>query len=246
MFTLTSSDRKVRRLVPALILAALAAIAPDSLVARERTVSEQTVICVRVHRGGCCGHACRDRSSCDSRCRHQESCNVRCRQQDSRDTRHHEQRAELRSKLERTVNFDFDRADLTDEAESQLAALAGELTPGQWAEAKVSLFGNTDTVGNPGYNEQLSAMRAGNVKGWLTSNIGALKADNVTLTANGESNPIEEPRLDDFRSRTNRRVEVRVASYEFRAVESDDECRRCCLCGHCHRPFWWDRYPSRN
>lgn len=246
MFALTSSDRVFRRLVPGLILVALAAIAPDSLLARERTVSEQTVICVRVHRGGCCGHACRDRNSCSERCRHQGPCDTGCRHHGSRDMRHQERRLELSGKLDRTVNFDFDRAELNGEAESQLAALAAELTAGQWADAKVSLFGNTDTVGNPGYNEQLSAMRAGNVRNWLTSNIAALKADNISLAANGEANPIEEPRLDDFRSRTNRRVDIRVASYQAGVFETGDGCMCCCLCGHCHRPYWWDRHPSRN
>jgi outer membrane protein OmpA-like peptidoglycan-associated protein len=144
------------------------------------------------------------------------------------------------------VNFDFDRAELTGEAESQLAALAAELTAGQWADAKVSLFGNTDTVGNPGYNEQLSAMRAANVRNWLTANIAALKADNISLAANGEACPIEEPRLDNFKSRTNRRVDIRVASYQAGVFATDDDCKCCCVCGHCHRPYWWDRHPSRN
>ncbi len=207
--------RVICRLAAPLALAALVLFAPSTLAARGATVSEQTVRCLHNH--------------------HQHVCSALCGGTDN-----HAKCRNVPGNLGLTVNFEFDRAELDGEAVSQLSALARRLSDRQWADARLELYGNTDTVGHSHYNDQLSAWRARSVRDWFTANVRSLDSSNIQAMARGESNPIEAPSRDNFRSRTNRRVDIRVLGYDGH-THVDSTCsyvdtHRCCMPGgQCHK-----------
>ncbi|MBZ9538228.1 MULTISPECIES: OmpA family protein [Modicisalibacter] len=101
------------------------------------------------------------------------------------------------------VNFEFDSARLTSQAESILDGVAEKLAsnPG----VRVRLEGYTDSIGSAAYNKDLSQRRANSVKDYLTSQ--GIAADRMKAIGYGESQPIATNDTPAGRAK-NRRVEL--------------------------------------
>ena len=102
------------------------------------------------------------------------------------------------------IRFDFDSAALREDEKPKLAAMCEAMK-----SVDVSVFqiiGHTDSSGSASYNQNLSLLRAKEVKRHLVSNCGI--ADNrLEAIGLGESAPYD---ADDTRSDANRRVEFQA------------------------------------
>lgn len=101
------------------------------------------------------------------------------------------------------VNFEFDSATLTSEAENILDDVAAKLSSNESVD--VRLEGYTDSVGSASYNKDLSQRRADSVKEYLVSK--GVNADSITTYGYGEQNPIATNETAEGRAE-NRRVEL--------------------------------------
>ncbi len=101
------------------------------------------------------------------------------------------------------VFFDWDKADLTPEAQAILRKAADSIRQGQIT--RVTLAGHADRSGSDRYNLRISERRAANVKAYLTE-LGVAPAA-MTTSAKGESSPLVET-PDGVREPQNRRVEI--------------------------------------
>ena len=101
------------------------------------------------------------------------------------------------------VNFEFDSATLTSEAENILDDVAAKLSSNE--SVNVRLEGYTDSVGSASYNKDLSQRRADSVKDYLVSK--GVNADSITTYGYGEQNPIATNETAAGRAE-NRRVEL--------------------------------------
>jgi outer membrane protein OmpA-like peptidoglycan-associated protein len=101
------------------------------------------------------------------------------------------------------VLFDFDRADLNNDARRLIGALADELT--ELGPRTVTIHGYTDDVGDPEYNQRLSERRAEAVRAHLAVQLD----DEFRLEAAGygETRPVAPNDTDEGRAR-NRRVVI--------------------------------------
>ena len=70
------------------------------------------------------------------------------------------------------VTFEFNSAELTDQARTQLDQLGKALSKDAFAENKFVIGGHTDSVGEAGYNDKLSDRRANAVVEYLVSRHG--------------------------------------------------------------------------
>ena len=95
------------------------------------------------------------------------------------------------------VLFDFDRADLNNDARRLIDALAGELN--ELGPRTVTIHGYTDDVGDPRYNQRLSERRAGAVRNHLAVQLD----DGFRLEAAGfgETRPVAPNDSDEGRAR---------------------------------------------
>lgn len=101
------------------------------------------------------------------------------------------------------VFFDWDKSDLTPEAQAVLRRAATAIQNGQ--AARVSLVGHADRSGTDRYNLALSERRAQNVQAYLSS-LGVTPSV-MGVSAKGESSPLV-PTPDGVREPQNRRVEI--------------------------------------
>lgn len=101
------------------------------------------------------------------------------------------------------VFFDFDRSDLTPEAQAVLRKAADTIKAGQ--AARVTLVGHADRSGPDRYNMGLSQRRGDSVKRFL-ADLGIV-GDTLEVVARGESSPLV-PTPDGVREPQNRRVEI--------------------------------------
>jgi outer membrane protein OmpA-like peptidoglycan-associated protein len=102
------------------------------------------------------------------------------------------------------VNFDFDSAQITLEAEGQLRELGKALADPKLKGAAISINGHTDGKGSDAFNKRLSERRAASIKTYLVDNFG-LKASDLRTVGYGKSR-LKNP-SDPFAAE-NRRVEV--------------------------------------
>jgi outer membrane protein OmpA-like peptidoglycan-associated protein len=110
--------------------------------------------------------------------------------------------------------FEFDKADLTAAAETELrkaAELIRASPPGP-----IAVIGHTDTKGDDAYNQQLSEARARTVREWFGGQVG-VRQRQFEVSGKGEAAPIapnaRPDGSDDPAGRAkNRRVEVIVPS----------------------------------
>ena len=105
----------------------------------------------------------------------------------------------------RGVNFDFDRAEIRDDAASILDEAARIL--GENTDVNVSVEGHTDSVGTEEYNQSLSERRAAAVQDYLAG--AGVGADRLSTKGMGESDPVASNDTGDGRAQ-NRRVELKT------------------------------------
>jgi OmpA-OmpF porin, OOP family len=103
------------------------------------------------------------------------------------------------------VFFDFDRSDITVEADRILRAAADAWKRGQSTTLQMSVTGHTDKSGSDAYNQALSVRRANAVKARLTQY--GVPANVISTTGRGESEPLV-PTADGVREPQNRRAEI--------------------------------------
>ena len=111
---------------------------------------------------------------------------------------------EVRVALPADVLFDFDKADIRNDAAAALAQLATVVRA--YPAGRVELEGHTDAKGDDAYNQRLSLRRAESVKRWLAEREG-IAAERFTTRGAGESRPVAS-NDDDAGRQKNRRVEV--------------------------------------
>lgn len=102
------------------------------------------------------------------------------------------------------ISFDFDSAALREDEKPKLAAMCEAM---QSVDVSVfQIIGHTDSSGSAAYNENLSLLRAQEVKRHLVSNCG-IPEDRLKAIGLGESAPFDP---SDPRSDANRRVEFQA------------------------------------
>ena len=103
-----------------------------------------------------------------------------------------------------TVEFDFDKYNaLSTEAFNEILQYADQLMYD--SSLKVSVAGFADSTGSAEYNEQLSWMRANDIKNYMID-LG-VNEDQIMISANGSADPVASNATADGRSE-NRRVEL--------------------------------------
>jgi outer membrane protein OmpA-like peptidoglycan-associated protein len=102
------------------------------------------------------------------------------------------------------VNFDFNSAEITAQAEPQLRELGAALSDPKLKGATISINGHTDGVGGDAFNKKLSERRAVMIKGYLVDNF-QLSPSNLRTIGYGKAKP--KNKLDP-NAPENRRVEV--------------------------------------
>ena len=101
------------------------------------------------------------------------------------------------------ILFDVDSASLRSDLRADLRALASNLQ--QYPDSRVQVIGHTDSTGEAGYNQQLSAQRASAVGRVLINN--GVSAGRVVTSGRGESQPVATNQTPGGRAQ-NRRVEI--------------------------------------
>jgi len=101
--------------------------------------------------------------------------------------------------------FDLGTVTLTPESVAVLSALQAEIASRSGPAVEVT--GHTDTVGSEEENDRLSAQRAEEVLGWLSSQ--GIDRSIMSSVGRGERE-LKEPTMDNISNAANRRVEVIV------------------------------------
>lgn len=115
----------------------------------------------------------------------------------------------FRSTADQSIHFEFDSAELTDEAKDKLKEFIGTMNQDNLAAVEVAIKGYTDTTGPEEYNQDLAERRAEAVRNFLEEQ--GLASYNLQVEAIGEP---EEDELAE-NAQENRRVVVSVeAPYE--------------------------------
>ena len=112
--------------------------------------------------------------------------------------------AELAKALDIQTLFDFDSAELTDEAKENLDKVAAYLSS---SDIKVEVGGHTDNMGSEEYNKALSQRRAESVINYLVGK-GIDKA-RLTAVGYGKDKPVATNDTEEGRHQ-NRRIEFKV------------------------------------
>jgi outer membrane protein OmpA-like peptidoglycan-associated protein len=99
------------------------------------------------------------------------------------------------------VNFEFNKAALTEEARAILDSAVATLERNP--HVRVEIVGHTDSVGSDSYNQGLSERRANAVQTYLSSK--GVAANRMAASARGESEPIATNDTAEGRAK-NRRV----------------------------------------
>jgi OmpA-OmpF porin, OOP family len=104
------------------------------------------------------------------------------------------------------IRFDFDKAVIKPEFVPVLDEAVATLQkhPGK----KVTIEGNTDSIGSDAYNEKLGMRRSESVKKYLVEK--GIAADTLTTESFGETKPVADNKTKEGRA-MNRRVEFKVA-----------------------------------
>jgi outer membrane protein OmpA-like peptidoglycan-associated protein len=102
------------------------------------------------------------------------------------------------------VFFEFNSADITEEARPQLDELGAALTNPRLKGSVISIGGHTDAVGGDAFNQNLSERRAAAIKWYLVDNFNLLPA---SLHSVGYGKRFPRNKADIF-APENRRVEI--------------------------------------
>lgn len=108
----------------------------------------------------------------------------------------------------RPVNFQHDRADLTEPSKATLDTLAQRLK--SQPDMKVTIEGHADATGSDQYNQQLGQRRAETVRRYLMSQ--GVQAENLEVASRGESEPVADNTSVEGRAQ-NRRTEVSAGEH---------------------------------
>ncbi len=106
-----------------------------------------------------------------------------------------------------TLYFGFNRSDLSEAAQLQLAALEKALKNRELLIYRFRIEGHTCSLGSSAYNQSLSNHRADVVKNWLVSR--GILPDRLVTIGFGEDRPVAENTTEEGRRR-NRRVNIRT------------------------------------
>ncbi len=106
-----------------------------------------------------------------------------------------------------TINFEFNSAQLTDEARSILKKQADFIR--QFPEVRFRVFGHTDLVGSAGYNQRLGLRRAQAAVAYL-STLGVSRSRLEAVVSYGKSQPIVQTDQPEMR---NRRTVTEVSGF---------------------------------
>lgn len=101
--------------------------------------------------------------------------------------------------------FDTGSADVKNSARSELQSVANRIKINQLTITGIRIEGNTDSVGDPAYNLDLSKRRALAVVNELVNN--GISANMMTAHGNGETKPVAANNTDSGRA-ANRRVDI--------------------------------------
>jgi outer membrane protein OmpA-like peptidoglycan-associated protein len=111
--------------------------------------------------------------------------------------------------FDNAILFDFGRADLRPQVQSDLRDLAGSLQA--YPDHDAVVVGHTDNVGSDGFNQGLSERRANAVAGFLSAN--GVSMSRMRTVGMGESQPIASNETSEGRQ-LNRRVEIAIYASE--------------------------------
>jgi peptidoglycan-associated lipoprotein len=106
-----------------------------------------------------------------------------------------------------TINFEFNSAELTEEARSILNRQANFIK--QFPEVRFRVFGHTDKVGSNAYNQRLGLRRAQAAVNYLAS-LGISKSRVEAVVSSGETRPIVQTEQPEVR---NRRTVTEVSGF---------------------------------
>ena len=112
--------------------------------------------------------------------------------------------AKTRPAIDLEINFDYNSAAVSPQAEPQLHSLGKALTSSDLAGAVFMLGGHTDAKGSDGYNQNLSERRSETVKKFLMENY-KIPAENLVSAGYGETDLKNKA---DPAAAENRRVQV--------------------------------------
>ncbi len=133
-----------------------------------------------------------------------KSINIHSGQNTANRNFHRELEKSERMVLAKNLHFHFDDFELKNADDfNSILSIADQLI--FHPELKVSLSGNADNIGSDQYNDVLSYNRVENVKTYLLE-LG-VSADQITVSFNGESNPVADNDTEEGRAE-NRRVEM--------------------------------------
>ncbi len=110
---------------------------------------------------------------------------------------------------ENTVNFDFNSANLTSLAKSNLDKLVTVLKNNP--DTNINIYGHTDSIGSDAVNLRISAQRAQAVKNYMVAN--GIASSRMFTEGLGKGSPIASNDTDAGRAK-NRRVEFAITANE--------------------------------
>ena len=110
---------------------------------------------------------------------------------------------------ENTVNFDFNSANLTTLAKTNLDKLVTVLKNNP--DTNINIYGHTDSIGSDAVNLRISSQRAEAVKNYLVAK--GISASRMFTEGLGKSSPIASNDTDAGRAK-NRRVEFAITANE--------------------------------
>ncbi|HVD97746.1 MAG TPA: OmpA family protein [Cytophagaceae bacterium] len=111
------------------------------------------------------------------------------------------------------IFFDFDKATLRKESDTELQKIVAFLT--QYQDLKVEISGYTDNKGNDKYNQKLSERRAETVVKYLIKN--GINKELLVSKGYGKSKPIAPNETDEGRQ-LNRRTELKILDMNFEPI----------------------------
>ncbi|HTB06353.1 MAG TPA: OmpA family protein [Bacteroidia bacterium] len=107
----------------------------------------------------------------------------------------------------RNIFFDFDKATLRPESQTELDRLVNLLTT--YSKLHIEISGYTDSKGSQAYNQKLSESRSKSVVDYLVAH--GIAADRLTFKGYGMDNPIATNETDEGRQ-LNRRTEFKITA----------------------------------
>lgn len=112
--------------------------------------------------------------------------------------------------------FDFDKSTLKPEGKAKLNELVNQINSRVSNINRITVVGNTDSVGSEKYNQGLSERRAAAVGNYLIAN--GVPAHLIEAYGNSFRNPVADNRTAEGRAQ-NRRVDVTIEGLVERAVQ---------------------------